>query len=38
MKYLLDSTFVIDHLRDDPVAQSRFRVILEHGDDGRDDF
>jgi predicted nucleic acid-binding protein len=33
VRYLLDSSFVIDHLRDDPVALSRFRAILEHGDD-----
>ena len=28
-----DSTFVIDHLRDDPVAAARFRQILDVGDE-----
>lgn len=33
MKYLLDTTFVIDHLRDDPTALARFRELLDAGDE-----
>ena len=33
MRLLLDSTFVIDHLRGEPDAVDRFRHIFENGDD-----
>ncbi len=33
MRLLLDSTFVIDHLRGEAVAVERFRRIFEDGDD-----
>lgn len=33
MKYLLDTTFVIDHLRDDPDAIARFHELLDAGDE-----
>jgi predicted nucleic acid-binding protein len=33
MRYLLDSTFVIDHLRGDPGAVSRFARLFEDGDE-----
>ena len=33
MRLLLDSTFVIDHLRGEPDAVDRFRRIFEDGDD-----
>ena len=33
MRYLLDTTFVIDHLRDDPTAIERFRELLDAGDE-----
>ena len=33
MKYLLDTTFVIDHLRDDPDAIVRFRELIDAGDE-----
>lgn len=33
MRYLLDTTFVIDHLRDDPSALRRFETIFEDGDE-----
>jgi predicted nucleic acid-binding protein len=31
-RYVLDTTFVIDHLRGDAGAQARFSRIFEHGD------
>ncbi len=31
MRYVLDTTFVIDHLRDDPAALRRFATIFEDG-------
>jgi predicted nucleic acid-binding protein len=33
MRYLLDTTFVIDHLRGDPVAVARLAAIVENGDE-----
>ena len=33
MRYLLDTTFVIDHLRGDPVAAARLASIVENGDE-----
>ena len=33
MRYLLDTTFVIDYLRDDPVAVARFERLFAEGDD-----
>lgn len=33
MRFLLDTTFVIDYLRDDPAAVSRFLLIFDAGDD-----
>lgn len=33
MRYVLDTTFVIDHLRDDPAAIGRFAAIFEVGDE-----
>jgi predicted nucleic acid-binding protein len=33
MRYLVDTTFVIDHLRDDPAAVGRLERMLENGDD-----
>lgn len=33
MRYLLDTTFVIDHLRGDPVAVARLSNIVENGDE-----
>jgi predicted nucleic acid-binding protein len=33
MKYLLDTTFVIDHLRGDPEAVARFVRIVDNGDE-----
>jgi predicted nucleic acid-binding protein len=33
VKYLLDTTFVIDHLRGDPIAQNRLAQIAERGDE-----
>lgn len=33
MRYLLDTTFIIDHLRDDPGALRKFALIFEAGDD-----
>jgi predicted nucleic acid-binding protein len=33
VRYLLDTTFVIDHLRGDPVAVARFARIVENGDE-----
>ena len=33
MRYLLDTTFVIDHLRNDPTATRRFRGLLDAGDE-----
>jgi predicted nucleic acid-binding protein len=33
VRLLLDSTFVIDHLRGEPAAVDRFRRIFEDGDD-----
>ena len=32
-RYLLDSTFLIDHLRGDPAARQRFRRLFEEGDE-----
>ena len=32
-RYLLDTTFLIDYLRDDPVAVARFARFFEDGDD-----
>ncbi len=33
MRYVLDTTFVIDHLRSDPSARRRFAAIFEDGDE-----
>jgi predicted nucleic acid-binding protein len=33
VRYLLDTTFVIDHLRGDPVAVARLAAIVESGDE-----
>jgi len=33
MRYLLDTTFVIDHLRGDPVTVARLASIVENGDE-----
>jgi predicted nucleic acid-binding protein len=33
MKYLLDTTFVIDHLRGDPEAVARFVRMVDNGDE-----
>jgi len=33
VQLVLDSTFLIDHLRGDPDAVQRLREIVEHGDD-----
>ena len=33
MRYLLDTTFVIDHLRGDPVAIDRLATIVDNGDE-----
>ncbi|HET9522047.1 MAG TPA: PIN domain-containing protein [Candidatus Limnocylindrales bacterium] len=33
MRYLLDTTFVIDHLRGDPDARRRLAQIVERGDE-----
>jgi predicted nucleic acid-binding protein len=33
VRYLLDTTFIIDHLRDDPGALRKFALIFEAGDD-----
>ncbi len=33
MRYLLDTTFIIDHLRDDPGVRRAFARILEAGDE-----
>lgn len=33
MRYLLDTTFLIDHLRGDPVAVARLASIVENGDE-----
>jgi predicted nucleic acid-binding protein len=33
VRYLLDTTFVIDHLRGDPVAVARLAGIVENGDE-----
>jgi predicted nucleic acid-binding protein len=33
VRYLLDTTFVIDHLRGDPVAVSRLARMVENGDE-----
>ncbi len=33
MRYLLDSTFLIDHLRGDQAARIRFRRLFEDGDE-----
>jgi predicted nucleic acid-binding protein len=33
MRYFLDSTFLIDHLRGDPDAHQRFRAMFERGDE-----
>lgn len=33
MRYVLDTTFIIDHLRDDPGARRRFGMIFEDGDE-----
>jgi predicted nucleic acid-binding protein len=33
MRLVLDSTFLIDHLRGDPAAVSRWAAIFEHGDE-----
>ncbi|MGH2429250.1 MAG: type II toxin-antitoxin system VapC family toxin [Candidatus Limnocylindria bacterium] len=32
-RYLLDTSFVIDHLRGDPVATARFDRLLDDGDE-----
>jgi len=32
-RYLLDSTFLIDHLRGDPAARQRFRRLFEEADE-----
>ncbi len=34
MRYLLDTTFVIDHLRDDQAAVQRFERLFEFGEEG----
>jgi tRNA(fMet)-specific endonuclease VapC len=34
VRYLLDTTFVIDHLRDDRAAVDRFARLFEEGDEG----
>jgi predicted nucleic acid-binding protein len=34
VRYLLDTTFVIDHLRDDQAAVDRFARLFEEGDEG----
>lgn len=34
MRYVLDTTFVIDHLRDDPAAVQRFARLFEAGEEG----
>ena len=33
MRYLLDTTFLIDHLRGDPAAVARFERLFEAGDE-----
>lgn len=33
MRYLLDTTFVIDHLRGDPVAVARLARLVDNGDE-----
>ena len=33
MRYLVDSTFLIDHLRGDQAARARFRRMFEDGDE-----
>ncbi len=33
VRYLLDTTFVIDHMRGDPAAVARLAVIVEDGDE-----
>jgi predicted nucleic acid-binding protein len=33
VRYLLDTTFVIDHLRGDPIAVRRFADLVENGDE-----
>jgi predicted nucleic acid-binding protein len=33
VRYVLDTTFVIDHLRDDPAALRKFAAIFEDGDE-----
>jgi predicted nucleic acid-binding protein len=33
VRYLLDTTFVIDHLRGDPVAVAKLASIVENGDE-----
>lgn len=33
MRYLLDTTFVIDHLRGDPIAIERLAAIVDNGDE-----
>ena len=33
MRYLLDTTFLIDHLRGDPAAVQRFAKLFEDGDE-----
>ena len=33
MRYLLDTTFVIDHLRGDPIAVKRFDELVANGDE-----
>jgi predicted nucleic acid-binding protein len=33
MRYLLDTTFVIDHLRGDPLAVTRLAAMVENGDE-----
>jgi predicted nucleic acid-binding protein len=32
VRYLIDTTFVIDHLRGDPATRSRMTDLLDHGD------
>ena len=34
MRYILDTSFVIDFLRSEPAAVARFRRLFEDGDDG----
>ena len=34
MRFVLDTTFVIDHLRDDPSAVARFAQLFELGEEG----